>query len=193
MNSNVSGIVYRDVITAIMAIFVLLTGLMLSFLAEPRPSIADQGLESPGSISVVAAWPEGDTDVDLWLTAPGEPLPVFYQNRGGKVWDLLRDDLGTAADSGPLNYENAFTRGAPEGEYRINLVCFKCYEPVEVSVEVQEKGSGGLLTDVSRTKVLLRKTGDERTALAFEVGPTGSVKRDTMNTFFRSIKEQVSK
>ena len=57
---------------------------------------------------IEARWPDAvDADVDLWVQAPGD-VPVGYSNKGGAIFNLLRDDLGTRADATGINYEISY-------------------------------------------------------------------------------------
>ena len=121
-------------------IFIALGGLLfliLSLIAQVHPP-AKPDIAQPGNMIASIAWPQGAIDVDMWLSSPQDQA-VGYSNKSGKVWSLLRDDLGTANDPTPLNYESAFTRGIPDGEYAVNVRCFGCagHVPVPVSVEIR--------------------------------------------------------
>lgn len=95
--------VFRDVILLALAGFVTLVLLLLPHL-NPKAK-AEQATQSPGNVIVELRWPDGlDADVDLWVQAPGD-TPVGYSNKGGAIFNLLRDDLGHAADLTELNYE----------------------------------------------------------------------------------------
>ena len=74
---------------------------------------------------IEARWPDGvDADVDLWVQAPGD-VPVGYSNKGGAIFNLLRDDLGQRADATGMNYEVSYARGMPAGEYTANLHLYR--------------------------------------------------------------------
>jgi hypothetical protein len=63
------------------------------------------GVTAPGNVAVEMQWPDKlDADVDLWVQAPGD-APVGYSNKSGRVFNLLRDDLGKAQD---MTYGNSF-------------------------------------------------------------------------------------
>lgn len=144
-------------------------GVLLFFifvlLAQVNPK-ADPQITPPGNLVASAAWPAGDIDVDLWVLAPGDS-PIGYVNKSGKVWSLLRDDLGNSNDETDLNYESAFTRGLPDGEYIINVKCFGCTGkvPVNVDVEVRLVEGGIVWTGV----VSLVAEKQERTAIRFRL------------------------
>jgi hypothetical protein len=78
-------------------------------------------------------WPDAaDTDVDLWVQGPGD-VPVGYSNKGGRLFNLLRDDLGLQSDAAKINYESSFSRGIVEGEYVINVHLYKSKYTVSIS------------------------------------------------------------
>lgn len=57
------------------------------------PVKADESAVPPGNVIVQVRWPEDvDTDVDLWVQAPGDVPVVGHSNLGGLVFDLLRDE-----------------------------------------------------------------------------------------------------
>lgn len=171
------GVIYRD--------FLFLMLLALILLINP-PTDADTATP-PGNMAVSIAWPEGSTDVDLWLAGPGQAKATGYSNRGGLVWNLLRDDLGTAGDSMPLNYENAYSRGLPAGEYIINVHGFRVSGTVPVSVEVRKGATG------ERQELLFRETVDitnkqERTAIRFKLDAKGNVVSGSVNSIHQPIR-----
>lgn len=122
--------------------FLWLLLLVMLLLINP-PTKADDAVTPPGNMIVTIAWPEGATDVDLWVRGPGESKAVGFSNRGGTLFNLLRDDLGTSNDTMPANYENAYSRGLPAGRYVINAHCYTCGSTVRVSIEVRMNVSGG--------------------------------------------------
>ena len=52
-------------------------------------------------------------------------MPVGYSNKSGQIFNLLRDDLGRAQDMTDYNYEVAYTRGTPGGEYVVNVHMYR--------------------------------------------------------------------
>lgn len=165
--------------------FLFLALLAILLLVNP-PTEADTATP-PGNLSVAIAWPEGDTDVDLWLSGPGQSKPTGYSNRGGATWNLLRDDLGLAGDTMPLNFENAYSRGLPAGEYIINVHGFRLNGEVPVSVEVR-KGTVG-----QTQKLLFRETVNlpprqEKTAIRFRLDGDGAVVPGSVNRVHEPLR-----
>jgi hypothetical protein len=160
--------VFRDVILLALAGFVTLVLLLMPHL-NPRAKTEDAA-RNPGNVVIEARWPDGmDADVDLWVQAPDD-APVGYSNKGGTVFNLLRDDLGHRGDLTGLNYEFSYSRGVPAGEYTVNVHLYRNHEthPIPVSIVVSVKGSAGeSATQILATKVDLVRDGEELTAFRF--------------------------
>lgn len=149
----------------LLAMLLGVAAVIMFVLPSVNPKAEAEPLDPPGNLVASIAWPAGSIDVDLWVGYADDA--VGYSNKSGKVWSLLRDDLGTANDNTPLNMEAAFTRGLPDGEYIINVKCFGCAGkvPVPVSVEVR-LAEGGM---IYRGVVDLVADKQERTAVRFRV------------------------
>jgi hypothetical protein len=176
---SASSVGFRDVLLSLNA---MLAALVLIVLPSINPVADKDPIAQPGNLVASAAWPAGSTDVDMWVSASGDK-PVGYKNKSGKVWSLLRDDLGTADDPTPLNYESAYTRGLPDGEYVVNVHCFSCTSKVSVSVEVR-LAEGGL---VFRDVVELVANKQERTAIRFRVAK-GAVVAGSESRVFKKLR-----
>lgn len=184
-----SGTTFRDLITLMMLAFVVMVVVMLPYL---NPPAKNDDSEPPGNVIVHITWPPGNTDIDLWVTGPGEPVAVGYSNSGGLLWNLLRDDLGTMPDATGLNYENAYTRGITPGEYIVNVHCYRCPQvPQHVEVEVSLKTESG---DKSSMKVIatagldLTSNGQERTAIRFTLDKEGTLKPGSIHSVFKALR-----
>ena len=191
-----NGTLFRDAILIMLLAFVALVVWMLPFLNPPAQEAKS---EPPGNLIVHIVWPNGNIDVDLWVDGPGEPVPVGYSNKGGVLWNLLRDDLGTFPDVSGINYENAFTRGIFPGEYTVNVHCYRCPQvPVPVEVEVslktgEETGKGGGIQQIASSRVELRFNGQERTAIRFTLDDGGGVVPDSFSTVFKPLRNMRAK
>jgi hypothetical protein len=145
----------------------------------------------PGNVIVAIAWAEGNTDIDLWVAGPGEIVPVGYSNKGGVLFNLLRDDLGNLPDATPLNYENAYSRGVVPGEYVVNVHCYRCPvvpQKVDVEVSINTGGNGKSVKPVATTALELRANGQEKTALRFRLDASGNIEPRSMNNIFRPLR-----
>jgi hypothetical protein len=170
--------VFRDVLMLALAGFVAIVILLLPHL-NPTGAKEVASDEPPGNVVVEARWPDGlATDVDLWVQAPGD-VPVGYSNKGGAIFNLLRDDLGTRADATPLNYEVSYARGVVPGEYTVNLHLYRNeadVRPITTTVTVSVKTSAErsaeqiLLSDVD-----LVRQGQEITVFRFRLDEAGDL------------------
>lgn len=191
-----NGIAFRDILmNTLLGVFAIMVAYMMMIQFEEQ---VDAAAEPPGNLTVSAHWPEGDADVDLWVWGPAEPAPVGYSNKGGVLWNLLRDDLGLAPDATSINYENAYTRGVVPGEYTVNLHCYRCPElPVMVDVLISLndiKGNGKSSSKTLMTsKVELSRQGQEKTVVTFKMDDKGVIDKATMSNVYvplRSAKKE---
>ena len=186
-----SRTVFRDLLMLMLLGFVAIIVAMLPHL---NPPATEDNIEPPGNVIAHVTWPEGNTDVDMWVTGPGEIVPVGYSNKSGLLWNLLRDDLGNVPDATPLNYENAFTRGITPGEYIINVHCFRCRVlpvPVDIEVSVKRIGDNGAKTPIrviATTQVILHRNREEATAIRFELDRDGNLIPNSLNHVFRPLR-----
>lgn len=167
--------VFRDVIMLALAGFITVVLLLLPHVNPP--GTAEDTDESPGNVIVELRWPdEMDVDVDLWVEAPGD-RPVGYSNKGGAVFNLLRDDLGHVTDLTGLNYEFAYSRGVPSGAYTINVHLYRNREdvyPIPVTIAVSVKKSiQASAKPILSTNVELGREGEEITAVRFRLDESG--------------------
>ena len=171
------GTVFRDVIFLALAGFVAMVLLLLPHLNPP--ATANEGAPAPGNVIVEIAWPDKiDADVDLWVEAPGDG-PVGYSNKGGKIFNLLRDDLGGQSDVTDINYEVSYSRGVPAGEYTVNVHLYRDMSgqlPLNVNVVVSVKPSAKATAKrILTTNLEMQHQGQELTAFRFELDEDGKL------------------
>jgi hypothetical protein len=189
-----SDTVFRDVIFLALAGFIAIVLLLLPHLNPPAK--AEEEAPSPGNVIVEIRWPdELNTDVDLWVEAPGD-VPVGYSNKGGLVFNLLRDDLGLHADFSGLNYEVSYSRGTPAGDYTVNLHLYRDLSgnlPVPVTVVVSVKPAPEQAAkQILATKVALKQEGQELTAFRFALDESGRLIRGSVNDLPRALRSRKS-
>lgn len=183
------NIVFRDLLLLCLILMVAFVEILLTQVVNTETKPGD--IDMPQSIVATISWPEGNTDVDLWLNGPAEPVPVGYSNKGGVLWNLLRDDLGTLPDFTPLNFETAITRGIMPGDYRVNVDCFRCPQlPFDVSLEV-ETSRGGQIKSIATSTIHMTANHTEKTGIAFTVDADGDVDPSTLNTVFKKLRSGV--
>ncbi len=186
-----SGTVFRDVIMLALAGFVAVVILMLPHLNPPGAKQSEDS-EPPGNVIVEIRWPdEIDADVDLWVEAPGD-VPVGYSNKGGLVFNLLRDDLGKRADATGMNYEVSYSRGIPPGEYAVNVHLYrnvaKVYPiPVTVVTSVKRNAQESA-KQLLASKVELTREGQEITVYRFKLDEYGRLQPGSVHSLQKPLR-----
>jgi hypothetical protein len=187
-----SDTVYRDVIMLALAGFMTIVILMLAHLNPKAQAMVAKDAAPPGNVMIEANWPpDFDSDVDLWVQAPGD-RPVGYSNKGGAVFNLLRDDLGHQLDISGLNYESSFSRGVIPGEYTVNLHLYRNRAratDVPVTVVVSVKTQADMpARQLLMTKLDLKREGEERTVFRFQLTEAGTIVPGSVNSLQRPLR-----
>ena len=186
-----SGTIFRDVIMLALMGFVVIVVLLLPHI-NPSKMKENVDVNSPGNVIVEIRWPDNmNTDVDLWVQGPGD-VPVGYSNKGGGLFNLLRDDVGHQADVSKINYENSFSRGIVEGEYIVNLHLYKDQSgmlPIEVIVvvSVKENLDANTIRILTRT-VELTYVGEEVTVFRFELDKNGKLDAESIHDIHKKLR-----
>jgi hypothetical protein len=185
------GTVFRDVIMLGLAGFVAMVVLLLPYINPPGAK-TNEDISPPGNVIVEIRWPDGlDADVDLWVQAPGD-VPVGYSNKGGAVFNLLRDDLGVRGDATGLNYETSYSRGILPGEYVVNLHLFRNTAqtyPVPVTVVTSVKRDGNeAARQLLASKVLLVREGEEVTAYRLQLTEAGELVKGSVHSLQKELR-----
>jgi hypothetical protein len=188
-----SSTVFRDVIMLALVGFVALVIIMLPHIQPPGAKTTGE-ITAPGNVIVEVRWPdEVDADVDLWVQAPGD-LPVGYSNKGGAVFNLLRDDLGKRADVTGLNYETSYSRGIPPGEYTVNLHLYRNPSqryPVHATVVTSVKrDTQDRAEQLLASRVLLLSDGDETTVYRFRLSEAGDLVPGSVHSVFKELRSR---
>lgn len=160
-----------------------LTALVVLVLAQINPIAKNQeALPPPGTIAVLACWPPGATDVDVWVSDPKDTKPVGYSRKAGLVWALLRDDMGIVNDDSPINCESAFARSTPAGEYVVNIHGYSLQAPLTVHVEVALNGAFLTKADMEL------RAKQERTVIRFKLDGQGNLIPGSENKVFKAVR-----
>ena len=191
LDEDDSDTVFRDVIMLALAGFVAMVILLLPHLNPPGEAL-DETTQPPGNVIVEVRWPdELDSDVDLWVEAPGD-VPVGYSNKGGAIFNLLRDDLGKRADATGLNYEVSYSRGIPAGEYTVNLHLYRNASnvfPIPVTVVASVKRSPKeSARQLLASQVELVREGEEVTVYRFRLSEDGSLVPGSVHSLQRNLR-----
>lgn len=193
-DDNTGDTVFRDIIFLALAGFVAIVLLLLPHLNPPAR--ADSETTSPGNVIVELRWPdELNSDVDLWVEAPGDK-PVGYSNKGGVSFNLLRDDLGNLADATRMNYEVSYSRGVPDGEYTVNVHLYRNLsgaDSIPVTVVISVKPSEDApAKQILATGVELRHEGQEITAFRFSLDDKGRLVSGSVHDLPRPLRSRKS-
>jgi hypothetical protein len=186
---------FRDVLLVAFGAVAAVLVIVLFMINPPKEDDAENS-RSRGNMRVEVYWPPDiDADVDLWSQAPGD-VPVGYSNLNGRVFNLVRDDLGSHADLSGVNYEVSFTRGIPPGEYIINLHWYSNAQGaarIPVKVLITLKKDDGAASKEAPTKVLtktvmLTMVGKEVTIIRFNVDDNMDIIEDSFTSIFKPIR-----
>jgi hypothetical protein len=186
-----TGTVFRDVIMLALAGFVAMVILLLPHINPPGRA-AQENTQPPGNVIVEVRWPdELDCDVDLWVEAPGD-IPVGYSNKGGVIFNLLRDDLGRRADATGMNYEVSYSRGIVAGEYTVNVHLYRNAAgvfPIPVTVVTSvKKSSKESARQVLASNIELGREGEELTVYRFRLSEDGDLVPGSVHSVQRKLR-----
>ena len=156
---------------------------VLSFILI-NPSKKKNNVRMKAEFMITVTWPNDlDDDVDMYVEDPQGNLVAFMRREEG-LMHLDRDDLGHRNDTvftewGPIefkdNREIVTVRGTVPGEYVVNVHMYmKRSEALEVPVSIQLDKINPYST-VMIKEVILRLSGDEKTAFRFTVNNEGDV------------------
>jgi hypothetical protein len=192
-DEDVNGTVFRDVITLALCGFVAVVILLLPHLNPKQEAQAATASTVPGNVMVEARWAdELDTDVDLWVQAPGD-VPVGYSNKSGVIFNLLRDDLGRNADPTQLNYEVSYSRGVPPGEYAVNLHMYRNkskVSPVKVTIVTSvKKPNSESAKQILTSSVDLMVENQETTVYRFKLTDAGELVPGSVNSLPKPLRK----
>lgn len=192
--SHPGDTLFRDVLSLALLGFLAIIVLLL-------PHIAPEGVKNVsdapahGNVVVEITWPDSmDADVDLWVQAPGD-IAVGYSNKGGAIFNLLRDDLGKTMDLSSINHETAYSRGMRKGEYVVNAHAYridpKHPPPFSVEAVVSTKTVADGETRISPilfTQAQIRYQGQELTLARFELEETGRLVNGSVHNLFKPLR-----
>ena len=192
-DEDVNGTVFRDVITLALCGFVAVVILLLPHLNPKQEAQAAVASTVPGNVMVEARWAdELDTDIDLWVQAPGD-VPVGYSNKSGVIFNLLRDDLGRNADPTQLNYEVSYSRGVPPGEYAVNLHMYRNkskVSPVKVTVVTSvKKPNSESAKQILTSSIDLMAENQETTVYRFKLTDAGELVPGSVNSLPKPLRK----
>lgn len=181
---------FRDMLFLLVFAYLVVGAVALAHVRKQQEEIS--GITPPGAIIVDLQWDNSvDADVDLWVEAPGD-VPVGYSNKGGAVFNLLRDDLGLVLDLSGRNFETAYSRGIVPGEYTVNAHLFRnrspaAVIPVNAIVSVRE-GKDGAMRQVLASHAELVRENQEITVFRFRLDEHGHLADGSVTSLFKPLR-----
>lgn len=187
--------VFRDIIFLALSGFVAIVLLILPHI-NPPAKMDDEEVPLPGNMMVEVFWNDKyDLDIDLWVQAP-EDKAVGYSSKAGKMFNLLRDDLGYYNDISDQNYEIAVTRGLKAGEYTINVMFYANKHLSVSSIGIGQHNSARHSdarnsTANTTTKPMPKKVKGPPPKMPIEVKVIVSTKKESSKGMVRILEQTV--
>jgi len=158
-----------DFMTLMLLGFVMIVAIIP--IGEQKEESEDVALQ--GNVVVELFWDDNaNTDCDIWLEAPEDNI-VSFMNQAGRVFNLIRDDLGAGTDASGKNYEMAISRGIPDGWWQVNvhLYALRSSElPFPVRVVVSMKATdASSITQLFAANITFERDKQEKTVVSFLV------------------------
>lgn len=182
---------WNDLLLAIFAGCMFLLAAFLIKINDAKPVDEAISNRETGSIAVYCFWADSiDADIDIHVLSP-EGEHNYYQRMQGRIWSILRDDLGKTGDPGERNFENAATRGLVPGPYRITVHAYRAANglyPIKIDCEVRVNPRKGKEKPIVITNsVELLGLGNEQAVVSFVLGADGRIQTDSISHDFESI------
>lgn len=204
-DTDSTSTVFRDIIFLALFGFMAIVLLIISHINPPAKAV-DKDIPPPGNMMVEMFWDDDyNLDIDLWVQAPGDKI-VGFSSKSGKLFNLLRDDLGFYVDASDRNYEIALTRGLKAGEYTVNVMFYanKHYItgvkksktkrlkelkfPIKVIVIVSiKKNDNSALVRIIETTVELWRVKEEVTATNFKLDKNNNLIKESVNNIYKRL------
>lgn len=170
---------YIDLMWAALVCFMALSVYSLMAAAVKR----EVSVKPQGDLIFTLHWdPASDSDIDLWVLAPGDQ-PVGYSHPTDVHCNLVRDDLGHGGDSQSRNEEMTLCRGTPAGEYVVDVMAYNVRDgkfPVGMTVSASRVTPSGV-EQVFSKKVELGHNGEQFTVTRFKIDKDGNVLEGSFN------------
>lgn len=170
----------------IMVVDFLAALVLLLFALVKLATYQPAAVKTAGVYAVVVSWPGArNDDVDSYVQDPAGEI-VYFSNPSAGLMHLEHDDLGrrisgnqsfhgeTRRATGP-NEERVILRGTLPGEYVANVHLYRKAGLAPVPVTVTLWTLRGRDSQVTTTRLLLQREGDEKTAFRFTLDQAGAV------------------
>lgn len=183
---------FRDMLFLLVFAYLIIGAIALANVhrkAEDKEK--QQGMAPPGSVVVELWWQKDrDSDVDLWVQAPGD-IPVGYSAKSGTICNLVRDDLGHTGDMNSMNYETTFCRGRWPGEYVVNAHEYRSWDmqfPIHCRAKISTADKQGNVVPIIETEFDLEWQGQETTIVRFRLDDQGHLVAGSENRIHKALR-----
>src|SRR5713226_10382390 len=180
---------FRDMLFLLVFAYLVVGAVALAHVGKQQEETS--GATPPGGVIVDIHWDDKtDADVDLWVEAPGD-VPVGYSNKGGAIFNLVRDDLGRSGDPNSMNYEVSYGRGRWAGEYAVNAHLYRSADgrfPVPITVTAAVQDDDGRVRQIVRSDTELRSRGQETTVFRFKLDAKGELVPGSINRIHKELR-----
>ncbi len=164
------SVVFRDLLM-LLALLMLTLVVLLIPLIKIREETSRQDKPAGDMLAEIVWDSKSRSDIDIWVQAPNGER-VGYSMPYGKIFNLVRDDLGRDVDFSGLNYEFVFSRGIPDGLYRFSVVYYsnngQRAKPEDVRVSIRHR-KGRLMIVIWEGVVTLEYPGQEKGVISFRM------------------------
>ncbi len=194
------AVVFRDLLMLLALLMFTLVVLLIPLIKVKQETARTEVEKAAGDMIAEMTWPpDSRADIDLWVEAPGGER-VGYSMPQGKLFNLVRDDLGRDVDFSGLNYEFIFSRGIPDGRYRYSIVYYSDNDegsrPVPVRVSLRHR-DGRLVRIIYEGVLTLDFPGQEKAVASF-VMKNGKLQPDSLGfepfeIFHQTLRSTVRK
>jgi hypothetical protein len=179
MMNRQTSIAYIDLLTVLMSLFVVVTGILLS----QNHALSNGNITQKAEFIAVLEWDQSSkSDVDLWVRNPGGDIANFRNKDKGLV-TLDRDDMGNNNEiTGPggqqiattVRREMASIRAIMPGQHVVNVMLYALRDrpPVNARVQIIKLNPYQVIAE---RQIPLDTAGEERTVASFTVQPDGEV------------------
>jgi hypothetical protein len=184
---------FRDMLFLLVFMYLLIGGIALAHVHKKAEE--SSGAKQPGNVIIELRWDRSvDADVDLWVQGPGD-VPVGYSNKGGAIFNLVRDDLGRSGDPNSMNYEVSYGRGRWAGEYAVNAHLYRSADghfPVPITVTASVQDDDGRVRQIVRSDTELRTRGQEVTVFRFRLDEQSEMAAGSLNRIHKDLRAAAS-
>jgi hypothetical protein len=180
MMNRQTSIAYIDLLTVLVALFVIVTGILLS----QNRALSKGNVEEKAEFIAVLEWGENSrSDLDLWVRNPSGDVANFKNKDKGLI-TLDRDDLGVynnsvvgangAKISNNVRREMAAIRAIMPGKHVVNVMAYDLRDkpPVSAKVQILKLNPYQLVVEKELT---FTHTGQEETVATFDVAADGAI------------------